>query len=228
MNAPISSHEKGRIDKPLAEQTVSQADIRPYGVSRLDLPSREISREEFGELFKSYKQSAWRLELLTAYAVPNEDAEFDAFLKGAPLPPVSKEVLCGEGPWCQLIRSHIEAGRTMGRVHVLPELLTPYLRYEIEWGYTFNNNAGDDIRLLLPANISSTLRERLNTLQDFWLFDDSKVVLCDYGPNGSFDGAREVLDTSVIESFKAVRSACIDESLDFKSFMRAYRAGKIS
>lgn len=225
---PNSPLERVAITNLPIDEAAPKSDVRPYGISRMDLPSRTISGEEFGQLFKSYKLSAWRLELLTAYAIPSEDPEFKAFVEGAPIAPVSRDELCGDSNWCKLIRGHLEAGRSMGRVHVLPERLTPYLKYEIEWGYTFNNNAGDDIKLLPAASISNTLRERLSTFQDFWLFDDSKIVLCDYSPTGAFDGAREVTDPSVLDSFKSVQSACIDQALDFRTFLRAYRAGQIN
>ena len=200
--------------------------VRPYGIVSMNIDSRNLPIDEFSGMFKSFQSSAWRLELLSAYGVESEDAEFKAFVDGAPLPPLDKESLAGDSPWCKNIRAHVAAGRTMGRVHVLPEVLTPYLRYEIEWGYTYNNAAGDDTRLLPAANISKGLHSLLSGIQDFWLFDDSRVVLCEYDPRGSFCGAREVTDSTKLDFFREVRDAAIADSIDFRTFMRGYRAGQ--
>jgi hypothetical protein len=68
------------------------------------------------------------------------------------------------------------------RVHVVTPPLSDYLRYEMEWGYDFNIVAGEDVRIIEtrdPSELPFAAHE------DFWLFDDTHVVLMRYEEDGT-------------------------------------------
>ena len=101
-----------------------------------------LSAEEFGKLFTTYERSAWRLEMLPAYDVPEEAEDFARFLAGETWPEdyADKRV--------EMIAAHAASGRTTGRVHALRLPFSDYLRFEIFTGYVFTAKAGEDIRIL--------------------------------------------------------------------------------
>jgi hypothetical protein len=189
--------------------------------------ARPISGEEFSSMFTSFKTSAWRLELLSQYIVPGEKVDFESYLNGEPFP---------RGPdgqwwrnmedWRNNIQDHVAHGRSIGRVHVLPEKLTPYILFEIEWGYCYSAHAGDDVRFLEHDCVTDDLRSQL--IEDFWLFDDKSVVLCDYESDGTWIGARILEEKSIALKFIEIKDLVLKESIDLRTFLKNYRTGKYS
>jgi hypothetical protein len=97
--------------------------------------------------------------------------------------------------WLALIRRHRAAGRRMERVHLI-EALTPYLRYEISWGYDLTSAAGEDIRIVRSLGACSSARA-VPILKDFWLFDETTCVLMDYDALGRLVGCGTVPDEAI-------------------------------
>ena len=135
-----------------------------------------LTREEFGALFEAFSESAFRLETLDVYTVPGEADEYRRFLAGEELPTT------GESGWVQLVKGAIGQGKVIQRVHAISLPLTPYLKYEIEWGYVYTSLAGEDIRLINRAELSP----ELSGLADFWLFDRKTLVIVRYDSAGRF------------------------------------------
>jgi hypothetical protein len=72
---------------------------------------------------------------------------------------------------------------------VIHDPITDYERYECEWGYVLNAQAGELIRIIDLADTS--LPPALAAVEgDFWLIDGRDVVGMDYGLDGQFHGAR--------------------------------------
>jgi hypothetical protein len=135
-----------------------------------------LTRDEFGALFNSFRESAFRLETLDVYTVPQEADEFRRFLAGEEL------AKTGEGEWVKFVKGCVSEGKMIQRVHAISLPLTPYLKYEIEWGYLYTSAAGEDIRLLDRAKMP----EELSGLKDFWLFDQKTLVVVHYDSAGRF------------------------------------------
>jgi hypothetical protein len=170
-----------------------------------------LSPEDFGKLFTTFKRSAWRLETLPAYDVPEEADDFARFLAGETWP----EDYTDE--WLQMIADHAAAGRTMGRVHAVRLPLSDYLRFEIFTGYVFSARAGEDVRIL-------DLDEHATELPaDFWIFDDSTVVGMTYGPNGKYISAeiRPESETPKYLAYRDAALACAEPLTEFLSRISA-------
>jgi hypothetical protein len=90
--------------------------------------------------------------------------------------------------WLTRVRHFRRTGRWVGRVHVLTRPLTDYLRYEFAV-YGFTIRAGEDVRILDVTNEPDPGLPK----QDFWLFDESAVVLMEYDADGTQLG-RELLE----------------------------------
>ena len=133
--------------------------------------------DEFAKLFATFQRTAYRLELLPQYLVGQEAEDLGRFVAGAPLP------LDPNSAWCEQVRAATTAGKRHERVRLLPRPITPYVRFEIEWGYVYSAVAGEEISVLDATAVpEGTGSDRV----DFWLFDDSIAVSMMYDGDGRF------------------------------------------
>lgn len=170
--------------------------------------------EEWSSMFQSFKQSAYRLETLQAYAEAGESGPFNQYLKGVLPPPNWTQ------EWCDMTRSHIDAGRTMRRVHIVDLPLSNYMKFEIECGYVYNDKAGEAVRLLDRKKLSPELLKI--TQEDFWFFDNSTVMVNDYDKTGALYQARITTDPKAVAYYSNVDRQIWDLSVPFKDFYKTH------
>ncbi len=104
-----------------------------------------ITGEVFGRLFRTFQRSARRLETRDRYRDPEEDEALTRYLAGSPEDP---GYVASRDYWLDdTVRVGVDAGRHFTRVRVVPEPLTPYLRFGL-YHCAFNVDAGEDIRYL--------------------------------------------------------------------------------
>jgi hypothetical protein len=141
-----------------------------------------LEGDDWRKFFDAYHRDAFRLETLPAYGVTSEDEEFRTWRETGRLD------IPDDDQWLVRVRRFRATGRWVGRVHVVTRPLSEYLRYEFAV-YSYTVKAGEDVRVL-------DVTERENPVagfQDFWLFDDSRVVLMHYAEDGTQTG-RELLE----------------------------------
>jgi hypothetical protein len=140
-----------------------------------------LEGDAWRRFFDSFEREAFRLETLSSYGVASEDDEFQGFLASGQL------AIPDDDQWLVRLREFRASGRWVGRVHVLRQPLSDYLRYEFAV-YSHTVRAGEDVRILdLSGQADSGL-----SASDFWLFDDRHVVRMDYDVEGRQLG-RELL-----------------------------------
>lgn len=130
-----------------------------------------LTDEQWTEQFKTYKRSAFRLELQPAYDVGFERDLFDKFLAGCPEPPTQE----GFRAWYAMVAEQVADGIALTRVRLVDDPPTDYqrwTRYMDRW----NIEAGEVIHYLSRAAAPTGLVEAFDG-RDFWLFDDQRLVL---------------------------------------------------
>lgn len=163
-----------------------------------------LSGEEFGRLFETFEQTAFRLETLSVYDVEEEREEFERFLAGGDMGPD-----WDDNPW---VRSMTGKGKQVSRVHVLRSPLTDYLRYELA-AYPGNITAGETIGIIDLSELTATgLPDH-----DFWLFDDQSVYQMHYTPDGAFIGA-ELLPAHRLAEYRHYRDRALAEAVPFADY----------
>jgi len=172
-----------------------------------------LTGEEFSGLFESFEHSAFRLEAFDFYSVPEEEIEFRRFLNGEIFP------TSPEDEWAQFIRKSVAQGKVVQRVHVVPLPLTPYLKYEIEWGYSYSGVAGEDIYLIDRAGLP---REILQTT-DFWLFDQTTLVIMRYDSNGRFLHGEREDSPEIIADHCKISASLLSRGMPLKTFLAKTR-----
>ena len=159
---------------------------------------------EFSRLFTTFQRTAFRLELRSHYDVPSEEVEFARFVTG------EKEPRQQNREWSELVAKAVSLGKEMTRVRVLPEITTPYIQFETQWCYPYSIRAGERIVFLQETVLYSLIKE---PIEDFWLFDDTVLVLMRYDSAGRFLGP-EVRSSDVeVRAYRLLRDrllACIE------------------
>jgi uncharacterized protein DUF6879 len=152
-----------------------------------------ISEDTFGDLLRSFRQTAFRLESRDAYAMDFEHGEFARFLAGSPRPP--SEIGWWKD-WLDQIAGLASAGKHVSRVRVLAEPPSDYQRWML-WAAPWYAQAGEDIRYM-------THREACDLGlpdADWWLLDDEQAVILGFGDSDRLEALTLVTDPELIARY---------------------------
>lgn len=167
--------------------------------------------EEFSPMFTTFRSSAFRLETLPEYAVFHEDVRYGAYRRGDKAPPILAQ------GWKNTIRAATSEGKRFEIVRLVPDPMTEYLRFEIDWGYCEYRKDGQNTRLVLPGQLPPALRDQVG--QDFWLFDDSFAVIMKYDLKGDILGFFRIDDVTLLNRLREIRDIAISSSLSLDEFL---------
>lgn len=166
-----------------------------------------LAGEDWEAFFDAFHRSAWRLETHPVYTMPFERETFARFLAGEK--PTNDHAM----EWVEDIRRYRATGRTIGRVRLVAQPLSDYIRYEFDWWYQFSVAAGEDIRIL-------DLTDRANPGlpdEDFWMMDETHIVQMIYRPDGTQVG-RELIEDPDIEAFINYRDVALNLAVPFRQY----------
>jgi hypothetical protein len=170
----------------------------------------DLNDPAFGRLFTDVRRSWFRLETLQRYDVEYEREPFAAFLHGEPID-------TAPGPWQEMLRGHVAAGRELARVHVIEEPLSDYVRYELH-AYSPNVEAGERVGII-PVRTGAWPTDVPR--HDFWLFDDAHLWLMDYDAAGAFQAARLVEEPAFVDQHRRWRDAALARSISLADYVAA-------
>jgi hypothetical protein len=142
---------------------------------------------EFVKFARSYKHTAWRLEVRDNYADPGEAEHVARFLAGEPADDSWME------DWMGLILRRTLEGQQIGRVRVVSEPWSDYTRFGLNLS-RLNVAAGEDIRYMS--------RDQAKELElpeyDFWLLDSHKMCILRHDEHDVLLGADIVTDPAIV------------------------------
>lgn len=174
------------------------------------MTSVPVSGDEWGTLASTFRETMFRLEALAEYDSPDERPLIQAFERG--------ETSVPTGPLAEYFTAQRElvlSGKSVERVHVVPDELTPYLRWQILWAYQHLADAGVKV-YLLPE---SKCRELANRAFEFYLIDDTHLIEVVYGPRGNFLELRRETNIDRITEAQDIRNQMLREAIPFKDFV---------
>ncbi|MCE7001638.1 hypothetical protein LWC34_02100 [Kibdelosporangium philippinense] len=163
-----------------------------------------LSRQEFQGLFASDWSSAWRWECQGTYHEPQEQEPLRRFLAGE----ADDHAWFA---WPKRVRAWVSTGRKIGRVRMLTDPLTDYLRFELSITPPALD-AGEDIRFLHHARAA----ELGAPDKDFWMFDDNTVVLMTFDDHG-VSGAELITDATSVRPYADWQDVATREAVPFAS-----------
>lgn len=142
---------------------------------------------EFVQFARSYKHTAWRLEVRDNYDDPDEADDIRKFIAGEPLDESWMD------DWTGLILRRTLGGQRIGRVRVVSEPWSDYTRFGLNLS-RLNVAAGEDIRYL-PRDLAKELEL---PEYDFWLLDSSKMCILRHDEHDGLLGADIINDPKVV------------------------------
>ena len=165
------------------------------------------SKAGFSDFFENFTKSAFRLETHQVYTIPSEAERVRRFLAGQP------KDYEHSLEWRRRVQETTSAGKTMTRAKIVRRPFTDYTRYLMEWGVPRNVRAGEDYRIL-----DLTDREVDLPQQDFWLFDETTVLLLNFNPDGTLRD-RELLESPPdIDQYLKWRDLALAEAVPFGEY----------
>jgi len=165
---------------------------------------------ELSQLIERSRHSAFRLETLPQYLVPQEADELAEWRSGRRTPLATPD----SSPWLARIQSSTDSGYQWHRARVLDYPLSEYSEFEL-YGYQANYAAGENIRV-----VNRSWNAQLNQLrEDFWLIDDEIAVRMIYDEEGHF--IRPELGTGV-ERYADLKSLAQRHSVDLVEYLRQW------
>ncbi len=168
-----------------------------------------IPREQLGRLLAEFEHTAYRLELLSAYAEDSEAAALASFAAGQ-----EPDIYPGKRGWLEKVRAATATGRIMQRVHVVTEPLSPYLLFEIGWSYSLNVDAGEDIRILLADSAPAVVTEA----GDYWLLDSRTLIRMEYDSRGRLAEISHISDADIIITANYARDTALHHAVPLKQY----------
>lgn len=166
-----------------------------------------ITFQEFQDLFRRSKR-AFHLELRDSYHVEDEVVPFGKWLKGEP------DDLEWRGEWLSFMEDVAGKGVKIERVRVVTEPHSDYVRWELALDPQ-NIDAGEDIRYL-PRHETEGISF---PEEDCWLFDDDRLVLSLFKPEGGSGGFAREADPDLITEYRAVRDQVWSRAIPYAEYV---------
>lgn len=155
-----------------------------------------LPTDRLGEVVWSASRSVYQIETLETYGVPHEDGAFRSFLQGRT--PSSEDVAAYQS-WFDKVRDAVTRQVNVTRIHLLPDTIGDYLRYEIEYGYRqWCLPYGEKVLLLKKSEHPSLARL---AFRDFYVIDDARVITPEYTADNRYVGLTEVVNQPAINFF---------------------------
>ncbi|MDQ1292141.1 MAG: hypothetical protein QG608_18 [Actinomycetota bacterium] len=154
-----------------------------------------LTIEDIDRLTERFARSARRLETRRAYEVEAEAPALEAFARGDRTPLTDYPYY---RPWFERIRAVTAAGGLVQRIRILDEPPTPYQEWEI-WIAPCAVEAGENIRYLTRDHARPL---GVPTDHDWWLLDDTRLVVLDFDDNDRPQGGHVLTDPPTIRTHR--------------------------
>ncbi|MGH3938947.1 MAG: DUF6879 family protein, partial [Pseudonocardiaceae bacterium] len=173
-----------------------------------------LNEKELGDYIdRRFTRALFRLEILDLYDVSSNGDEYSRYIAGETKPNLERNK-----PWMEHIRGEVARGLHTYRVHVVRSPLNDYLRFECEWGYVYNAQAGEHIRIL---DLAERPRPAELIDEDFWLIDEREALRMHYSEDGKYVGAERTPD-EMLPRYLAAKDAAWSGAVGFADYWKAH------
>ncbi|MGW4462041.1 DUF6879 family protein [Micromonospora sp. NPDC004704] len=166
-----------------------------------------ISEAEFDHLLRNFERESLHLETRDAYGTAVELPYMAKWAAGEP------DDLAWLGDWCDTLREHVKAGKSVRRARIVSEPLSDYQR----WSHSIADpmvDAGEDIRWV-PRRLVSSVAIPGN---DFYLFDDRLAVFLIYSGGGLNADMVSSTDPATLELCRSAFEAVWQMSIPHRDY----------
>jgi hypothetical protein len=173
-----------------------------HGPKETERVSEIIGLDEFGQLFRTFEHTAWRLETRRGYASDREDPTYAEFTKTGTI------TLDYDDEWSRNIRTQTLAGKSVGRVRIVDEPPTEGQLFLLA-DSPRNTAAGEDIRCLPRPEAEA----RLLGSEDFWIFDSRLVARLNFDDQDVLHDVEIITEPTEVLRYVQLRDAAMHGAL---------------
>lgn len=163
---------------------------------------RPLTWTEFDAELASIRNSAWRLETQPFYAMQHEAADFERWRDGKPDSPWG---IPWWRAWLDQVHAQTAAGKTVSRVRYLEDPPTPYQQWLV-WAQPAYTEAGEDMRYVRRSVAEAA---GLPSGIDFWLLDDTRVIVMEFSEPGLISRLTLITDPGEVARYRAWRDLAV-------------------
>jgi hypothetical protein len=175
-----------------------------------------ISYDDLRDLLKTFKREALHLEMRDAYGTAAEIPHLRKWEAGEP------DDAGWLQSWFDLVRDGKDAGKVFRRARIVSEPISDYQEWVLKDTHLFVE-AGEDIRWVPRSRVSSVALPG----NDFWLFDDERVIFLIFAGNGLVVDHQSTTDRGVIGLCRSAFEAAWELSIPNSEY-RPDRYGQAS
>lgn len=169
--------------------------------------------KQFSSAWEKARKSIFRLELLPLYNVPGDWECYQKFLTG-------ENYIAELKGWFNKLKITIEKDVKTERVRVFDPPVNDYIKYEID-AWRFSDKAGDKIFFLDLKSYKSIIKNLQIEPEDFWLFDDSTLIIFHYDATGAFIGEENIGDKELIKNYAELKYNLLNNAVPYKEFIKS-------
>ncbi|MER6329259.1 DUF6879 family protein [Streptomyces sp. NPDC001034] len=169
-----------------------------HGPKEMERVPEIIGLDEFGQLFRTFEHTAWRLETRRGYASDREDPTYAEFVETGTI------TLDYDDDWSRNIRNQTLAGKSIGRVRIVDEPPTEGQLFLLA-DSPRNTAAGEDIRCLPRGEAEA----RLLGSEDFWIFDSRLVARLNFDNEDVFHDVEVITEPAEVLRYVQLRDAAM-------------------
>ncbi|MGW1412393.1 DUF6879 family protein [Streptomyces sp. NPDC002403] len=179
-------------------------DYAPRDATRV---ARIIDLDEFENLFRTFKHTAWRLETRRRYA---SDEGADTYRQFTETGTADWDF---EDPYCAMIRAQTAQGKRVERVRIVDAPPTPGQLYLLD-NAKRNTLLGEDIR-----NMRRNEAARFGLPEeDFWIFDSRLVARLNFGPDDQLMDVELITEPAEVVRCSLARDAAWHHAVPHEIF----------
>lgn len=170
---------------------------------------RSLTSDEFAAALRSFRYTAFRLEIQPTYLIPEEQALLARFRAGEQVSPTE---VPGLRQWFEQVAEQTRQGKRIERVRITDDPPTDYQRLA-RWCDRWNIEAGEVIRYLSRQQAHELGLLPTAGPHDWWLFDSHQLMTIIFDDDGRLTEANMTDDPARVVQAAMWRDLAIHHSL---------------
>jgi hypothetical protein len=175
-----------------------------------------MAMNNFDKNWRSASISVFRLEAKPEYKVPGEADLIAKWKKGEP-------DLGANAEWQKWVGSLKKAKAKklqVKRVRVVPKTFTDYIRFEVALWQKYSAKNGEQIFFIGADAYKTIINECGFNSKDFWLFDDTTLLIMNYGTAGQFIGEILIADNGMVNRYRQLKDKLFKAAVPMEAYLK--------
>ena len=166
---------------------------------------------DFDKAWSEAKVEIFRLQLLNTYKVPDEEKDFNSYLKGEVIP-LSE----GFSNWMKQISDMKSKGIRLINLLVVDVPLSDYIKFSVDTYLSKTSAVGQDTLMVERGEVLKVI----DKIQDFWMFDKKTIIPMNYDAEGHLLGVgKAITNGKEVDKYVQVRNNLMAVAQPMNIFM---------